>query len=154
MNRIRRVLRIAQLTRGLGVDYDCTIVGVAGEVIAEERLGMKKADRQAKGIDGHIEVFGVNKSVQVKSLSSGRLRKSREQVTFKVTQNPEPELLVVVVILDRIGDFRIVYTGPTALVGKPTKHAGAQRRPITFRDLFQGRQQELKDVLDLCQRDA
>src|SRR5438552_1854733 len=99
--RVRRVLRIARLTRGLGPDYDCTIVGVAGEVIAEEILGMKKAPRQSRGVDGHIQSNGRNESVQVKSLSSGRVRKSREQATFKICSDPSPDRLVVVVVHDK-----------------------------------------------------
>ena len=63
MNRVTRALRIAKLARSLG-NYDTNVMGMVGEVIAEEIFGMTKTSKQAKDIDGHIMIDGASRSVQ------------------------------------------------------------------------------------------
>ena len=47
MNPVARALRAFRLIRWLGED-DSNVDGVAGEIIAEHFLGMKKAPRQTR----------------------------------------------------------------------------------------------------------
>ena len=46
-------MELRKQLRELG-DYDTSISGAIGEIYAEEVLGMVKADKGTKGIDGHI----------------------------------------------------------------------------------------------------
>ena len=42
MSRIAKALEIVKLSKELG-DYDCNVIGMAAEIIAEEEFGMSKA---------------------------------------------------------------------------------------------------------------
>lgn len=153
MDYVKRALRIVRLARSLG-EYDCNIVGVAGEVIAARDLGMVKTPRQCKGIDGHAEIGGQLRTVQVKSLSTTRLRDHGGRTTFKVTKNPEPEHLFVVVVFEKRTHHEVIYSGPTNDVGGLARNTGSLRRPISVSDLFVERPTELAQLLERCKNDA
>jgi hypothetical protein len=52
MSRIAKALEIVKLAKQLG-DYDCNVIGMAAEIIAEEEFGMSKAATGMKTIDGY-----------------------------------------------------------------------------------------------------
>jgi hypothetical protein len=156
--RVRNVLVIARQLRELcesgGEPYDCNIIGIAGEIIAEELFAMKRATRQTRHIDGWIDINGVNRTIQVKSISSSRIRKHRGLVTFKISTSPSPEMLLVVVVLDKIGTFEIAYFGEANLVGAKPQSINGKRRAITLNNLFVDREDNLKDLLAKCEIDG
>jgi hypothetical protein len=86
--RLQKAIDANEIVRSLG-DYDSAIVGVLGEVYAEEIFGMKKAPRGTKGIDGYIR----NQSVSVKSKESD---KTGRYVTVDLKHIAD--LLVIVVL--------------------------------------------------------
>lgn len=69
MSRLKKILELRKQLRELG-NYDTSIAGAVGEVYAEEVLGMVKAPKGTKGIDGYIN----GRAVQVKT-KEGKLRK-------------------------------------------------------------------------------
>ena len=120
MNRIRHILRIHQLVHALGV-YDGNIVGMAGEIIAEQEFGMIKARRQNPGFDGQAMFEHSLQTIEVKSLSTTRLRARRHKTTFKVCKEPVPAVLLVLAIFERQPRYEILYHGYTSKGGNPLR---------------------------------
>lgn len=102
-NRLDKALQIRAMINDLG-DYDCSFVGAIGEIYAEEKLGMIKAERHTSNIDGHIN----GRAVQVKS----RNLPGRAAAHYVAIRNGKWEGVddLVVVILD--GDDLFHYQEP------------------------------------------
>lgn len=88
--RLAQVLHANSIIRSLG-DYDSAIVGVVGEIYAETHLGMKKAPRGEKAIDGYIG----ERSVSIKAKESD---KPGRYITITDAKRPLVHDLVVVVL--------------------------------------------------------
>jgi len=153
MNRVTRALRIAKLAHSLG-DYDTNIMGMVGEVIAEEIFGMTKTLRQAKDIDGHVMIDGSARSVQVKTLSRERIASYGGGAQFRIAENSHPERLLVLIVFSQARKYEVAYNGPAALVGKVEIVDGQQRRGICVHHLFAERRDELALLLQACRGDA
>lgn len=153
MNRVTRALRIAKLAHSLG-NYDTNVMGMVGEVIAEEVFGMTKTSKQAKDIDGHIMIDGASRSVQVKTLSCERVASYGGSAKFRVAEGDHPERLLVLVVFSRAAKYEVAYHGPTAAVGKVEVVSGTPCRGVTVHHLFSTRQHELTLLLQACRGDA
>lgn len=88
--RLQQVLDANKIVRSLG-DYDSAIVGVVGEVYAEEIVGMKKAPRGKTAIDGHIGT----RRVSVKAKESD---KQGRYVEISAKKRSEVDDLIIVVL--------------------------------------------------------
>lgn len=152
-HRVEIALKIVKLAHSLGSDYDSNVIGLAGEVIAEEFLGMKKAKRQSRDIDGHIETIEGRQSVQVKTLSSLRIRKHGGTVKVRVAASKELTRLAVILIFPERGEFAILYDGLTQNVGKIEIVKGIERRGITVSELHSD-SVVLSALVKRCKRDA
>jgi uncharacterized protein DUF6998 len=153
MNRVTRALRIAKLAHSLG-NYDTNVMGMVGEVIAEEIFGMTKTSRQTKDVDGHIMIDGAARSVQVKTLSCERLATYGGGAKFRVAEGSHPERLLVLVVFSQVGKYEVAYNGPTGAVGKVEVVSGVPRRGVCVHHLFAGRPHELTSLLHACRGDA
>ncbi len=153
MNRVKRVLRIHQLAHSLGV-YDSSIVGMAGEVIAEQDFGMMRTKRQNPGFDGYVIVNGMSETMEVKSLSTSRLRQHGGKATFKVSKTSEPVHLLVLAIFEKQSKYEVLFHGRTSTVGNPSRTNKSTRRAIRVEELFVGREAELQKLLLDCYTDV
>jgi len=80
-----------RLLREVG-DYDSAIAGAVGEVYAEEKLGMLKAERGCRGIDGYIG----GRSVSVKTKEKAAL--NHHYVPIRESNYGVADDLLVVII--------------------------------------------------------
>lgn len=106
MSRLKKIMELRKQLRELG-DYDTSISGAVGEIYAEEVLGMIKAEKGAKGIDGHIN----GRSVQVKTKDGKERKDSAVYASVRHGLEKDIDDLVVVIIQ---GD-EISHVGPVAL---------------------------------------
>ena len=88
--RLQQAIDANKIVRSLG-DYDSAIVGVLGEVYAEEIVGMKKAPRGKTAIDGHIGT----RRVSVKAKESD---KQGRYVEISAKKRSEVDELIIVVL--------------------------------------------------------
>lgn len=149
MDRISRALRIAKLAHSLG-EYDTNVLGIVGEVIAEERFGMRKASKQSKDSDGHVLVDGVARSLQVKTLSSSRIAAYRGGAKFRVAHGVHPEYLLVLLVFPLFCTYEVLFYGPASSVGRAESVNGVARRGVCVHHLFVGREDELLSILNEC----
>jgi hypothetical protein len=153
LNRVTRALRIAKLAHSLG-NYDTNVMGMAGEVIAEEIFGMAKAAKQSKDVDGHIMMDGAARSVQVKTMSCERLATYGGGAKFRVSEGSHPERLLVLIVFSQLGKYEVAYHGPTEAVGKVEVVRGVLQRGVCVHHLFVGRPNELNSLLQACRGKA
>lgn len=119
MSRLKKVMELRKQLKELG-NYDTSISGAVGEIYAEEVLGMVKAPKGSKGIDGHIN----GRAVQVKT-KDGKER-SDSAVYASVRQGLEKEIEDLVVVMIQ-GD-EITHVGPVPLSEIPyTEHKQGRR---------------------------
>lgn len=76
MDRIAEALDLVRRAKALG-GYDSNVIGMAGEIVAEERFGLVCTKCGNKDIDGFMVVNGDKRSVQVKAM-----------VQFEITEMP------------------------------------------------------------------
>lgn len=143
---------IAKLAHSLG-GYDTNVMGMVGEVIAEETLGMAKAPAQSKDIDGHLLLAGERRSLQVKTLSAARLTTYGRGAKFRVAAGVHPEQLLVLVVFPRAASYKVAYFGPTTSVGKLELVNGTERRGVCIHHLFVGRDHEMEALLRECREE-
>lgn len=110
MSRLKKILELRRQLRELG-SYDTSISGAVGEIYAEEVLGMVKAPKGAKGIDGHIN----GRAVQVKTKDGKERSDSAVYASVRHGLEKEVEDLVVVMIQ---GD-EVTHFGPVPLAQIP-----------------------------------
>ena len=116
MDRVSEALDIVKRAKSLG-DYDSNVIGMAAEIIAEDRLGMLKASSGTKNVDGHIFRNGKKVSVQVKAFSSGRVLRYKGGSKFRVPENGS-ELLIVILVYSNLSEYEILYEGSSSGIGK------------------------------------
>ena len=152
-HRVRRALRIVALARSLG-DYDTNVLGMVGEIIAEDLLKLKKAPKQSKDIDGHYFHKDNQVSVQVKALSTSRIARYGGGVKFRISADIHPQHLVVLLVFRKRPAYIMLYQGPSQEVGKTELVNGITRRGVTIHDIYKGRPSELNALIAECKRDA
>ncbi len=94
MSRIEEALDIVKRAKALG-DYDVNVIGMAGEIIAEDRFGMSKTAVGSKTIDGYWRSQEEPRSVQVKGWSDARVRRYRGGTFFRIPVESGPDDLLV-----------------------------------------------------------
>lgn len=116
-------LKALRMVRSIGNgDYDSALVGVVGEVYAEDVLGMKKAKRGTKGIDGHIK----NRSLSVKAKESDK--PGRVISIAKKWHDIVDDVLIV--MLKQNGD--VVHYGPVPMAQlKPYFNTNSDRLSLS-----------------------
>lgn len=152
-HRVRRALRIAALVRSLG-DYDTNVLGMVGEIIAEDLLGLTKAPKQCKDIDGHYFHEGNQVSAQVKALSTSRIARYGGGAKLRISAGVHPEHLVVLLVFRKRPAYRVLYQGPSQKVGNIEFVNNIPRRGVTIHDIYQGRSAELNALIAECKSDA
>ena len=142
MDRIAEALEIVRRAKALG-DYDSNVIGMAAEIVAEERFGLKRTSSGSKDIDGHVVVDGVTRSVQVKGFSSGRIQRYQGGAKFAIHTSGCADMLLVLVFYAKIAEYEVVFYGPTRDVGKVS--GCGTKRIVFLRDLATP-----KDVARIC----
>ena len=132
-NRVDEVLDLVRRADGLG-EYDHNLIGMAGEIIAEDCFGMEKAPRGAKGIDGYWRKDGERRSVQVKAWSRDRLDRYGNRAMFRIKPDSTDDLLVILV---EANNYQVLYSGPADAVGVIAPVNGVDFRMVQYRDLIQ-----------------
>jgi len=121
LSRITEALNIVRRAKALG-GYDVNVIGMAGEIIAEDHYGMSKTSVGAKSIDGYWKLNGVERSVQVKGWSDARVRRCRGGTFFRIPIQDGPDDLLVILFMAEKEEYEVLYHGPAEAVGKPEKN--------------------------------
>ena len=116
LSRIEEALDIVKRAKALG-DYDVNVIGMAGEIIAEDLFGMSKTAVGTKTIDGYWRSQEDPRSVQVKGWSDARVRRYRGGTFFRVPEESGPDDLLVILFLAGKAEYVILFNGPTNSVG-------------------------------------
>ena len=95
MDKLEKILRIYAQLKELG-DYDTTIAGAIGEVYAEVKLGLRKAPRGTKGIDGWINERGV--SIKTKEHDKRLHSEVYGQISNKNLDNKDLQDILIVIL--------------------------------------------------------
>ena len=95
MGKLEKILRIYAQLKELG-DYDTTIAGAIGEVYAEVKLGLRKAPRGTKGIDGWINERGV--SIKTKEHDKRPHSEVYGQISNKNLDNNDLQDILIVIL--------------------------------------------------------
>lgn len=128
-DRVKEMLDIVRRVCALG-EYDSNIIGMAGEIIAEDMYHMTKMSRGSKGIDGTWLCGTDKRTVQVKAWSEARVKRYRHGTFFRVDEIDQPdELLILLIYSSKIGYVEL-YKGPTKNIGRVEK--GGLTRVIRF----------------------
>lgn len=132
MDRIAEALEIVRRAKALG-DYDSNVIGMAAEVIAEERFGLTRTKAGSNDIDGYITIDGEQRSVQVKGWSSGRVKRYKGGAKITVRTAGCASHLLVIVFYPSAAQYEVIYNGPMHRAGKVEK--SGIKRVILFKDL-------------------
>ena len=116
MNRISEALDIVKRAKALG-DYDSGVIGMAAEIIAEDKFGMIKASTGKKDIDGYWYKDDKKTSVQVKAFSSGRVSRYKGGTFFRVPVEGS-DFLIVIIIYSCEAKYDVLYNGKASEAGK------------------------------------
>jgi hypothetical protein len=130
LDRVTEVLDIVRRADALG-QYDHNLIGMAGEIIAEDEFGMEKVGRGAKGIDGYWDMHGERRRVQVKAWSLNRINRYGDNTMFRIKPGASDDLLVLLVEGD---GYQVLYSGPADHVGKLALVKGVEYRLIQYKD--------------------
>lgn len=133
MDRIAQALELVRLAKSLG-QYDSNVIGMAAEIIAEERFGMSKAPPCTKAIDGYWYSGGATESVQVKGWSSARIQRYRANSFFRIDTAGGPDRLLVIAFFCRSAEYEVLYFGPTSAVGRLERNG--RTRVVKLADLL------------------
>jgi hypothetical protein len=131
MGRVKAVLDLVRQADALG-EYDHNLIGMAGEIIAEDDFGMEKAARGAKGIDGYWFRNGERRRVQVKAWSHSRLDRYGDRTMFRIKPDSTDDLLVILV---EANSYQILYSGPADEVGVLAPVNGVEYRMVQYKDM-------------------
>ncbi|WP_428421365.1 DUF6998 domain-containing protein [Methylibium sp.] len=145
MDRIAEALDIVRRATLLG-DYDSNVVGMAAEIIAEERFGMERQARGAQHIDGHWTRDGRNRSVQVKGWSSSRIVRYGKYAFAEVRAAARADDVLVVLIYCYTSEYDVLYCGPTEKAGIAKKNG--LHRYVRLDHLVHG--EELARIVAKC----
>ncbi len=146
-SRADEALDIVRRAKMLG-DYDSNVIGMAAEIIAEEKFGMKKAPAGARSIDGHLP---DGKSVQVKGWSCSRIQIYQAETFFRLPVSGADKLLVVL-IYSRLAEYEILYFGKFARIGNIEILNGRKIRRVSLGMLKNG--EEINGILEKIKRAA
>ena len=95
--KLQTVFAIREFLQELG-SYENSIDGLLGEVYAEEKIGMIKANANEKSIDGKIG----EKTIQVKTKGGAKnYRDSQHYISLNVKNEEMVDLLLMVIIKDK-----------------------------------------------------
>jgi hypothetical protein len=144
LDRIREALDIVYRAKMLG-NYDSNVVGMAGEVIAEEALGMQKASAGMRNIDGHRLIDGTARTVQVKSWSSTRVARYGAPVFCTMRADQQADDLVVILVYCEEREYEVLYDGPSTAIGQVRSQG---TRYVRLDDLAQG--DRLEEIVKRC----
>jgi hypothetical protein len=142
MDRITEALEIVKRAKALG-DYDSNVIGMAAEIVAEERFGLVRTKSGSKDIDGHFTVNGELRSVQVKGWSNSRLNRYKGGAKITVKTAGIADYLLVIVFYASVAQYEVIYNGPMHRAGK-IERSGV-KRIILFKDLVHS-----ADVARIC----
>lgn len=145
MDRIAEALDIVRRAKRLG-DYDSNVVGMAGEVIAEQAFGMRKSSAGSQNVDGYWGDASARRSVQVKSWSSTRVARYGGAVFCTVRASKHADDLVVILIFCEEMAYEVLYSGPADRVGR-LRDSGKERY-IRLDDLAEG--ERLAQIQSRC----
>ena len=132
MDRIAEALEIVKRAKALG-DYDSNVIGMAAEIVAEERFGVTRSKSGSKDIDGYLVLNGEQRSVQVKAWSSTRLKRYKGGAKITVRTAGSADHLLVIVFYPTECQYEVIYNGSMHSAGK-VERSGI-KRIILFKDL-------------------
>ncbi len=118
MSRLKKIMELRRQLRELG-DYDTSIAGAIGEIYAEEVLGMVKADKGTKGIDGHIN----GRAVQVKTKDGKPRPNTQVYAGIKLNKHLAQDLVMIMIEGDEIS-----HVGPAPIDELPFYENKTERR--------------------------
>lgn len=118
MSRLKKILELRRQLRELG-NYDTSIAGAIGEIYAEEVLGMIKAAKGTKGIDGHIN----GRSVQIKTKDGKARSNTQVYAGIKLNKHLAEDLVMVMIEGDEIS-----HVGPVPINELPFYENKTERR--------------------------
>jgi hypothetical protein len=131
-NRIPEALDIVYRTAKLG-EYDCNVIGMAAEIIAEDKFGMTKTSRGKRDVDGTWFADGRNHTVQVKAWSESRVKRYKQFTYLRLKENALPDVLLCILVYSSKRDYEILYNGTPSSVGYVEKNG--LNRVIRFDDM-------------------
>jgi hypothetical protein len=146
MDRVSEVLDIVSRVSKLG-NYDSNVIGMAAEIIAEDKFEMTKAERGTQTIDGYWFSGLTRRTVQVKAWSEARVKKYRSGTFFRINEQDAPDALIVLLIYSSKPKYEVLYNGPARAIGQlehSTQHG--IRRIVRF-DSLRSRA-EIEKLLD------
>jgi hypothetical protein len=121
MDRVEEVLDIVFRAKQLG-DYDCNVIGMAGEIVAEEEFGMLKVPVGTKSIDGTVATPNGMRTLQVKAWSDARVKKYKKGTFLRLpVQNKADDLLLILFYASK-KNYEVLYQGPVDEIGKLEKN--------------------------------
>jgi hypothetical protein len=110
--RVIEALDIVRRACLLG-DYDSNVIGMAGEIIATEVFGIRRAKRGTQSIDGWLD----NQSVQVKTCGQSRLQEYKKGVKITLSARHTSDRLLIFFIPNSGESYHVLYDGRTAEIG-------------------------------------
>ena len=129
MDRVPEVLDIVSRVSKLG-DYDSYVIGMAVEIIAEDKFKMSKTDRGKKTIDCYWFSYLTRRTVQVKAWSEDKIKKYRSGTFFRISEEDAPDDLIVLLIYNSKPKYEVLYNGPARAIGQleHSKKYGSRRK--------------------------
>ncbi len=149
MDRVSEVLDIVSRASKLG-NYDSNVIGMAAEIIAEDKFKILRTDRGTKTIDGYWFSALTRRTVQVKAWSEARVKKYRSGTFFLISEEDAPDDLIVLLIYSSKPKYEVLYNGPARAIGQleHSKKYGS-RRKVRFDSLRSSAQiEKLLDEMD------
>ena len=129
-------LLAAKMVHLLG-NYDQTVVGMVGEILSEELLGVELTPNQNPCIDGYLD----GQSVQIKTWSHRRIMTYDGGTKTRIDAGEHPQRLIVFVEYCEQSEWALIYDGPANAVGVVNN----DRRTVTLSDL---RPQEFTNLIE------
>ena len=148
-DRVKEALDIVRRAKALG-DYDSNVIGMAAEVIAEEKYGMIKAPVGTRKIDGYLA--RGRKTIQVKGWSCSRLSKNKSPPFFRIPWDirKRSDVLLVILIYSRSAEYDVLYRGAPIGIVKKGKLRGKTVGEVFLSNLKT--QKQIKRILKKCQK--
>ncbi len=144
-DRISEALDIVVRSSRLG-EYDCNVIGMAAEIIAEDEFGMTKTPRGRRDVDGSWFADGRDHTVQVKAWSEGRVKRYRQFTYLRLKEDALPDVLLCILVYSSKPGYKILYNGSPLEVGYVEKNG--RSRVIRF-DHMMPREEAASVLLDL-----
>jgi hypothetical protein len=146
MDRVVEVLDIVFRAKQLG-EYDSNVIGMAGEIVAEELFGMIKAPAGTKHIDGTVATPTGIRSLQVKAWSDARIKKYKKGTFFRLPIQKKADDLLIILFHASTKTYEVLYHGCADMVGKPEKNG--KTKVVRLDHVVKGKKLE-QIILDAC----